>query len=120
MFYMLPKIHLQGIHFKNFIQLFIIFYQSDASIKSANVNLTFEKDTSPGIINKGYVFTLGIPISGYINDSFYYPYWLGFIYSLSKYIIYCFKPLSINGAYEASEFSAINNASATIFYLKNN
>lgn len=33
MFYMLPKIHLQGIHFKNFIQLFIIFYQSDASIK---------------------------------------------------------------------------------------
>ena len=33
MFYMLLKIHLQGIHFKNFIQLFIIFYQSDASIK---------------------------------------------------------------------------------------
>lgn len=93
---------------------------NDASIKSANVNLTFESDTNPVLTNKGYVFTLGIPISGYINDSFYYPYWLGFTYVFSKYIIYCFKPLSINGAYEASEFSATNNAPATIFYLKNN
>lgn len=37
MFYMPPKTHLQGIHFKNFIQLFIIFYQSDASIKYEDV-----------------------------------------------------------------------------------
>lgn len=56
MFYMLPKIHLQGIHFKNFIQLFIIFYQSDASIKyedaKTNSNGEYSIKTFISDINK--------------------------------------------------------------------
>ena len=32
-FYILPKLLLRIIHFKNLIRLYIIFYQSDASIK---------------------------------------------------------------------------------------
>lgn len=55
-FYILPKLLLRIIHFKNLIQLYIIFYQFDAStkIKSQNINITS---------TNGYVFNTGTPIS---------------------------------------------------------
>lgn len=68
--------------------------------------------------HKVYVFTLGITISGYIHNSYYYPYWLGFVYTSSKYIIYCFSPTSVKDSSTSSEFTSNNEASATIFYLK--
>ena len=73
--------------------------------------------------NKGYVFTLGIPFSGYINTRsimyMYTPYWLGFTYTTDEheYLIYCFSYLDMNAAGESKGFKIINKIPATIFYI---
>ena len=96
--------------------LCFIFNQSDASIKSADVDLTIEIYLVVSV--KGYVFTLGIPISGYVKNSIMpFPTWLGFTYCKSEYIIYCFMPKDINSKGEFTDYPMVGTASATIFYI---
>lgn len=64
-FYILPKLLLRIIHFKNLIRLYIIFYQSDASIKV--------KSDSASISNSDmfqyYFFDDGIPLTLHFTES---------------------------------------------------
>lgn len=93
-----------------------ILISNDASIKSANVNLTIEPFLVVSV--KGYVFSLGIPIGGYTKNSIApFPTWLGFTYYKSEYIIYCFMPKDFNDKGEFTDYPMIGTASATIFYI---
>lgn len=66
---------------------------------------------------KGYEFTLGIPFSGYVNA--FSASWIGIVMQLSIYNIYGFYAKTIKGDGLCDEgFAIMNNANATIFYLK--
>lgn len=68
-FYILPKLLPRIIHFKNLIQLYIIFYQSDASlsIKKIFVNIANQSDSL--IPDNYYVFKDGIILNTYLMSN---------------------------------------------------
>ncbi len=83
------------------------------------MNLTFVTGTSV-TMDKGYVFTLGIPFGGYIKSSYalYIPLWLGIMYQKSEYVLYCIGAHTINGGGEFQDYLILHKMPATVFYIK--
>ena len=85
-FYILPKLLLRIIHFKNLIRLYIIFYQSDASIKKLNnIYIAYDVGYELNGTMIGYNI-LTVPNNFVINDK--YNYIGAFQYKDKIYAIY--------------------------------
>lgn len=93
--------------------MYIIFYQSDASIKQVTIHIKLTN------ISYGYNFELGIPFAGYrVNGGSTFPSWVGIIKSESGYSIYVFSFSTVNRKSGACENPYIyNDVMATIFYI---